>query len=884
MGGQASLRGYLVQTIIAILESLDKNDWKSVCIEPNDEHEKVDIKWICDDGSKSVYQVKSSQNPFSLSDTKKWAQELKSSTTDAKSYTLFLIGRLSDSLYSRLSDVEIDVLHKELNIDSLMAEMFVLVEKFYSRRGKEKITYEVREILTNSLITEFYKSSIVGKVIAREDFDSLLLKQIGDIERMASENPFAQFMPAQILSSTQSKSHEVARNILKLIGWDNLEEPEPIVEIDEETGDVLNYDVDFYQKWESKLKDNVVDNIYISAFVDGKYPSNAKKQVQEYLISTNKCLESYRNKGIVSTKEQAIFSVLFWLSLNNEEVNKDYNDSLRNIVKSNDLDSSVTYLVMDNARTNFLVSSIIAAKNFNNLPVKFLYPITEENSSLKKIGKRGYRLPPQYINSSVLPIIKESDEKISILLFCNDTYSSENLKKIIWLIVKLTSGFGNEYVIFFPDYKNELKTEVNTIISSFNDELLSKKISVKSMSVINYTDIGTLPQIEKSPIKDEVYNEDIEKISVHINETFVEQLPYGDMLKPFLKTDLINSSDLKLFLSHRGIFFKNSDKTKITPLITTLLFTPAELQNFIRFINKTERPAPAVPIIFPTVTNISIPDIFKTCKPNFSKVNEGISSRLLDPVEFKPDKRNPNVYAFNSYVEVKDPTKQITVNTQAYPIKITCERQGDNMIFNNMETNCRDGKIIGKRIVKELERTLRENHVIKEDAIKIMFDSFKNNADRVNFLLSFSKLDDSIFLTDQDIKSVKYNFDKEQEIPEQYKDKTDKDILFILRGKQLSGISEMSDATFKNAIHLEEVEINYKYNYRGTIGYYTVKFNFSNALKNKDGLNGEFRTEPYLHNTYNLKKNVPDTKPLEHELKKEIEKMKLNRFRQFNLI
>ena len=94
----------------------------------------------------------------------------------------------------------------------------------------------------------------------------------------------------------------------------------------------------------------------------------------------------------------------------------------------------------------------------------------------------------------------------------------------------------------------------------------------------------------------------------------------------------------------------------------------------------------------------------------------------------------------------------------------------------------------------------------------------------------------------------------------------------------------MSESTFKDAIHLEEVEINYKYNYRGTIGYYTVKFNFSNALKNKGGLNGEFRTEPYLHNTYNLKKNVRDTKPLEHELRKEIEKMKLNRFRQFNLI
>lgn len=884
MGGQASLRGYLVQTIIAILESLDKTDWKSVCIEPNDENEKVDIKWIYEDLSKSVYQVKSSQNTFSLIDTKKWIQELKTSTTDAKSYTLFLVGRLSDNLFNKISTFDINIAYKELNMDSLMAEMFVLIEKFYAQKGKEKITYGVREILTNSLITEFYKSSIIGKIIDRTEFDDLLLKQIGDIEKMAFNHPYAQFMPAQSQQATENKSHEITRNILKLIGWDKLDEPQPIIQIDEETGEEIQYSIDFYQKWESRLKDNVDDNIFVSTIVDGKYPTNAKKQWQEHLVNFNKHIEQYMNKGIVSKKEQSIFNILFWLSLDNQEVNIDYNDVIKIHVKANDLNSSATYLVMDNARANFLISSIITAKNFNNLPVKFLYPITEENLSPKKIGKRGYRLPPQYINSSIIPIIKESEEKISILLFCNDSFSSENLKKIIWLIVKLTSGFGNEYIVYFPDYEDKFKNEVNSVISSFNDELLSRKTSVKSMSVINYTDIGNLPQIEQlSPI-DDSYNEESEKAMVHINEAFIQQLPYGDMLKPFLKTDLINSSDLKLFLSHRGVFFKNSDKTKITPLLTTLLFTPSELQNFIRFINKKERPAPAVPFIFPTITNISIPDIFKTYKPNFSKVNEGINSHLLDPVEFKPDKINPDVYIFESYVEVKDPTKQITVNTQDYPIRITCERQGDNMIFNNMETNCRDGKIIGKRIIKELEFTLKENHVIKDESIKIMFNSFKDNVNRVNFLLSFTRLENSTLLIDQDIKSVKYNFDKEHEIPEQYKDKTDKDILFILRGKQLSGISEMSEADFKKAIHLEEVEINYKYNYRGYIGYYTVKFNFSNALKNKGEVNGAFRTEQYLHNTYNLKKNVRDTKPLEYELRKEIEKMKLNRFRQFNLI
>lgn len=884
MGGQASLRGYLVQTIIAILESLDKKDWKSVCIEPNDEHEKVDIKWIYEDHSKSVFQVKSSQNAFSLNDAKKWVQELKSSATDAKSHTLFLVGRLSDNLYNKIQTFDITIAHKDLNMDSLMAEMLMLIEKFYSQRGKSKITYEVREILSNSLITTFYKSSIVGKIIERQDFDNLLLQQISDIEKMASQNPFAQFMPAQSQLTTERKSHEILRNILKLIGWDKLDEPLPIVEVEEETGEELFYDIDFSQKWESKLKDNVDDNIFISAIVDGQYSSNPKKQLQEQLINFNKHIEQNRNKGIVSPKEQSIFNILFWLSLDNQDVNEDYNDILKTHVKPNELDNNATYMIMDNARANFLISSIITAKNFNDLPVKFLYPITEENLSPKKIGKRGYRLPPQYINSSILPIIKESENKISILLFCNDSFSSESLKKIIWLIVKLTSGFGNEYIVYFPDYKDEYQNEANSVISSFNDELLTRRTSVKSIHVVNYTDIGNLPQIEPTLLIDNTYNEENEKVSVHINEAFIEQLPYGDMLKPFLKTDLIISSDLKLFLSHKGIFFKNCDKTKITPLLTTFLFTPSELQNFIRFINKTERPAPAVPVIFSTVTNIPVCDIFRVCNPNFSKVNEGINSKLLGQVEFKPDKKNPDVFTFESYVEVKDPTKQITVNTQAYPIKITCERQGDTMIVTNMETNCRDGKTIGKRIVKEVERSLRENHIIKDESIKIMFNSFKNNIDRVNFLLSFTRLDDSILFIDQDIKSVKYNFDKEQEIPAHYKDKTDKDILFILRGKQLSGINEMSEIDFKKAIHLEEIEINYKYNYLGIIGYYTVTYNFSNALKNKLGVDGEFRTTPYLHNTPILKKNVKDSKPLENELRKEIEKMKINRFKQFNLV
>lgn len=516
--------------------------------------------------------------------------------------------------------------------------------------------------------------------------------------------------------------------------------------------------------------------------------------------------------------------------------------------------------------------------------MKFLYPITEENSSPQKIGKRGYRLPAQYINSPVLPIIKESEEKISILLFCNDEYSDENLMKIIWLIVRLTSGFGNEYIIYFPDYKVEHQNDVNRILASFNDELLLRKLQVRSLPIIEYTELRNLPELDKTVINDLIYDEEKEKLSVHINETFLQQLPYGDIIKPFLKTDLVNSNDLKVFLGHRGLFFKSGDKKKIINLMTSLLFSPSELQNLIRFINKKDRPAPTVPFVIKTTYDITVPEVFKICKPNFSQVNEGINSKLLDPVEFKPEKNNPNVYVFESYVEVKDPTKQISVNTQCYPIKIICKNEGNNMIITNMEANCRDGKTIGRRIVKEIEREMLAKKVTLNESIKIKFDSLKDNVDRVNFLLSFTRIDDSTLFIDQDIKSIKYIFDESQEIPLGYKDKSDKDIVFILRGKKLSGISEMSESGFKKSIFLEEIDINYKYSFRGIVGFYSVKYNFSNALKSKDLINGEFRSEPFLHNTPSIKKNIKDSRLLESELKNEIEKMKISKFKQFNLI
>ena len=66
MNGQYAIKGYIYQSLVALLDSFEY-DWVSICVEPNDESEKVDIRWNYSDGRIMVVQVKSSKNPFHLS-------------------------------------------------------------------------------------------------------------------------------------------------------------------------------------------------------------------------------------------------------------------------------------------------------------------------------------------------------------------------------------------------------------------------------------------------------------------------------------------------------------------------------------------------------------------------------------------------------------------------------------------------------------------------------------------------------------------------------------------------------------------------------------------------------------------------------------------------
>lgn len=96
MGGQAGVRGYLIQALIAVLNSLNKKDkWISVSVEPNDESEKVDICWKYEDSKVKVVQVKSTvRTHLAMRMQKSGLRNLKVKRLTLQNIFYFLLGDL----------------------------------------------------------------------------------------------------------------------------------------------------------------------------------------------------------------------------------------------------------------------------------------------------------------------------------------------------------------------------------------------------------------------------------------------------------------------------------------------------------------------------------------------------------------------------------------------------------------------------------------------------------------------------------------------------------------------------------------------------------------------------------------------------------------------
>jgi hypothetical protein len=96
-GGSLAIRGFLVQTLVALLEvAKSECSFTEIMLEPAVGDNQFDSLWKNKDGSFAT-QVKPTVNSFTKTDVEKWAERLRKARTDEKC-TLVLVGHIPPSL------------------------------------------------------------------------------------------------------------------------------------------------------------------------------------------------------------------------------------------------------------------------------------------------------------------------------------------------------------------------------------------------------------------------------------------------------------------------------------------------------------------------------------------------------------------------------------------------------------------------------------------------------------------------------------------------------------------------------------------------------------------------------------------------------------------
>ncbi|WP_298041679.1 hypothetical protein [uncultured Campylobacter sp.] len=884
MNGQYAIKGYLFQSLVAILDSF-KADWETVCVEPNDESEKVDILWTYKEGNKKVVQVKSSQNPFSFSSANKWANELTAKSPDADKYELILVGHI-DSKLQKLKDGIIDkvvVINKVLEINDFEAIILAKINSFFEKKGKNIISPKLGKLFVRALNTQVLQDSVIGKTIKRSEFENNLLDSLRAIERHLEKSLYSVLLP-DALDNKEYGDSAIIEHILNLIGWKSLSINESVTYYDEKLGKDQQFKIDFWGNYNSPLKDDLNDIVYINANIDAQYLSDYSNIIKYNTHCVNTVRKSLIENNKIKPNNSIEYCVQFLLSLKESEQNQTI-ARLNNAYKRGYLGDNIIYYAIDNKKADFLISSIITARKYRDgLTTKFLYPITDDNSQINKIGKRNTYMPPQYINSSILPIIKEDNNKISVLLFCSDPYSKDRLKKVIWLLIRLTSGLANEYKIYFTDYDNiQYNNEASEVIRSYNNNDLTNRIYIEKLNLCNCSDLQIVPLNMNTNIKDEDFDEITnKKKQLRIEPHLIDYLPYGDSLKPFLNSDAVKAEDLKIFLQNKGIYFRTASKTRIIQLMTSMLFSSLDIESLVEFVNvdkKTQESSSAQYNLVDASKKLS--QLLANKNINQDELQNGLKADIVS-LEYIEPKNDSDGHIFKMHLEQKNPNKQALVSI-ARSIAIVTIKKNDNKIEFTKEYNSKIARVAAERVVKQFSEQLIKANEIEERCIEIKFSEFTNK-ERTNFLLSFTNIDSSNIFRKFEAKSFKYMFDESANLPDEYADKKGKECIAQLKGRYLDSIKELQDDALKEIILSEELAINYKYNIRGVSGNYFVIMNFSGALVNKPLRDGIFNIKSTLYIDNKSKDKVSNINELESELKIEFNKLKKEKFEQFGRI
>lgn len=179
MGGREAIRGFAVQTLVCLLDSLrDGTEWAAVTLEPDSDNDKVDIYWEYADGSTCAQQVKSSKNQIGKGHVDSWCKALKASHA-ADKYQLMLAGPIAAAVLDDAPFHGVEV-PPPMSVDTLalLEQAITKVDRYLTAKSIEPLPLPIRESLIYELVARMLQAAVRGKRMGRDEFDGWLLSSI----------------------------------------------------------------------------------------------------------------------------------------------------------------------------------------------------------------------------------------------------------------------------------------------------------------------------------------------------------------------------------------------------------------------------------------------------------------------------------------------------------------------------------------------------------------------------------------------------------------------------------------------------------------------------------------------------------------------------------
>jgi hypothetical protein len=317
-------------------------------------------------------------------------------------------------------------------------------------------------------------------------------------------------------------------------------------------------------------------------------------------------------------------------------------------------------------------------------------------------------------------------------------------------------------------------------------------------------------------------------------------LPYGEHLRGLLQNSLITESQLRTLLREKGIYFCDSIKEKMVPVLSSLLLSPKEF-DILREHQKTkEDKEKRHESRFKTELQVdtqTLKQALKSFNLNDLDTNKFKNYKYKNPnVTFEEDKAKKQLtvtYEIERYQRNKSFSEQ--VESFRGTVMLDCNGNNLEIITKNIST-AKETLDINKNIINHIKGKLIENNIIsattKEEKI-LMSDM--SNEEIIQFLLAFTDNTKLINIKFEDVKSIDIEIDNSIPLPEKSDIKWMESKINKLKldGKKIEEIKLLTEDTNHKYLKCWGLVAVFKYDNTIGKGNSIVEFRFNPTNKNE---------------------------------------------------